>query len=428
MRRARVTRQRLIRCVTLILMITVSGPAFADSALSTSLADGNLQVIFRGQYRARFEMNTGRDFFDTPQKNANWVSQRARFGIGLSYKERVSFFLQVQDVRRWGEELDTLNDFKAEGFDLHQAWGELRIVKQLKLRIGRQELKIDNERLIGAVDWAQQGRAFDGVRLYYDGDPWHAMLFYAKLAEDNSTQPNPFKRDKELGIAWFKYSGFPILEPSLLYVIDTDYAAKRKRHTLGTHLQGAWQGLEYVVEAYVQFGENADKSILAWMASLKAGYTLPRRLLKGNLGFDAWFTYLSGDRDTTDGKDKAFDTLFATNHKFYGLMDFFTSPANTGYRGLMDYGLTIRLQPVGGLKIAIDYHHFQVPRRISTGEIHLGDEIDLQISYAFWKYFKVSAVYGVLFPSSALKDLRAENGLRAQTTEHVFYLTTDFQF
>ena len=34
-------------------------------------------------------------------------------------------FAQIQDVRVWGEETNTLADFSADRFDLHQAWVEL---------------------------------------------------------------------------------------------------------------------------------------------------------------------------------------------------------------------------------------------------------------------------------------------------------------
>ncbi|NIP78292.1 MAG: alginate export family protein, partial [Gemmatimonadetes bacterium] len=74
--------------------------------------------------------------------------------------------VQVQDVRVWGGELGT-TDPSADGLDLHQGWLELGDAGSgaLSLRVGRQELAYGGERLVGALNWAQQARSFDGARL-----------------------------------------------------------------------------------------------------------------------------------------------------------------------------------------------------------------------------------------------------------------------
>ncbi|MCA9523588.1 MAG: alginate export family protein [Myxococcales bacterium] len=417
-------RRRRFYDKTLVLFLClVAAPAVAwadGAALSTSLVGGRVQLDFRGQYRARFLFNTGKDF--KVGNNSETVAQRARFGMSLSYMDRLSFFFQVQDVRTWGEEKDTLGTYNANGFDLHQAFGQVRIVDRLFVRIGRQELSLDNERLIGAVDWSMQARSFDGIRIYYDRDPYHATIFYAKVGEEHALN-NVFKRDRDLGVVHFRYSRLPYFEPSMLYVIDTDYAEKRVRHTMGVHLTGEVKGLNYTGEFYGQFGEVGDKTIKAFMGAVLVGYTIPHRLLRVNLGFDAWFEYLSGDRNPNDGDSKSFDTLFATNHRFYGYMDFFLNiPNDTINRGLMDIGGRIRLAPVSGMVIKVDYHYFQAPRRFSSGEVYLGSEVDVLVSYKVWRYLKLDAVYGVFIPHAAMKALKGSGN------EHLFYLTTDFQF
>lgn len=53
-----------------------------------------------------------------------------------------------------------------------------------------------------------------------------------------------------------------------------------------------------------------------------------------------WYDHLSGDDDPSDGTVRVFDTLFATNHKFYGLADYFLNiPVQTVGRGLQDLAL-----------------------------------------------------------------------------------------
>lgn len=68
-------------------------------------------------------------------------------------------------------------------------------------------------------------------------------------------------------------------------------------------------------------------------------------MLGARLGFDVgtggsltlWYDLLSGDADPNDGDTKVFDTMFATNHKFYGFADMFLNiSVHTGGQGLQD--------------------------------------------------------------------------------------------
>jgi len=146
--------------------------------------EAGAKVAFSGQVRPRFEAQDFRDGFSAD----TFTSMRTRMGVTGQPAEGVKVFVQVQDVRLWGEETNTLSDYRADNFDLHQGYFELSKVggKPLSLRVGRQELTFAEERLVGTVDWTPQGRAFDGVRTTVAGKGGHLDLFLMKLREDSS--------------------------------------------------------------------------------------------------------------------------------------------------------------------------------------------------------------------------------------------------
>ena len=154
--------------VAAILVLCLEAPAVAQD------------VQFGGQVRPRFEYRdpkgTGRDAF---------TSMRVRAHLVATLDPIVGVLIQFQDVRTFGEESGTLSDFRGDNLDMHQGYIEVRSTGSttLSARLGRQEIALGAERLIGAVNWAQQGRAFDGLRLAADGHAARLDLFGAQLAD-----------------------------------------------------------------------------------------------------------------------------------------------------------------------------------------------------------------------------------------------------
>ena len=105
------------------------------------------------------------------------MSMRSRLNVAGALEGGVGFFVQVQDVRLFGEETGTLTDFSGDNIDFHQAYLDLRSDHGIRFRAGRQELALGGERLIGSVGWTQQGRSFDGARFTWTGDRVELDIF-----------------------------------------------------------------------------------------------------------------------------------------------------------------------------------------------------------------------------------------------------------
>ena len=394
--------------------------------LKTSLAGGKVVMWLKAQLRDRFETHDRKDL--NPDTRSEYIAQRARLGLGAKFFERFSVYFEVQDVRLWGSEANTLGDFSADGFDMHQAWGQVRLFKGLHLKIGRQEIAFDDHRIIGTVNWTMQGRSFDAARLFYKHKAFYGEAFYARVAEkQDGTGTTP--ADRSLVGAYFKLKKYKFVKPSLLFVseLDWDNEVTRHRHTLGGRVHGGIKGLTYSLAFYYQMGEQGDDKFSSFLFASRVGYTLKVRTKPG---IALWAELLSGDRDQTDNVIRAFDTLYATNHKFYGFMDFFLNvPAHTDGNGLQDFGARLHITPVKKLWVAVDYHllRLMIPNETAvagTRSQELGHEIDITVRYKLLKWVSLQAGYGVLLPSQGLVNLKGG----ADNTDHWFYAQTNIVF
>lgn len=344
------------------------------------------------QLRTRINRNDGRDGSNAGRATL-YFDNVARLSLKLTHASGLAAFAQVQDVRVWGEETDTLLDYSAQGFDLHQGYGDIPLMKdQLVLRIGRQEIKILEERLVGAVAWTSQARSFDAVRLRWtpaemrvDGD-----LFFSMIRDIDSVQPGPSTNTGgQTALFAGAVSSIRLIEgsenPNTLSVqayFDYAHNDKRKRVTVGLHDRGSVGAFRYRVEGYFQGGKLDGATIAAWMVGLEAGVFLEKAK---KLQISLWADILSGTDDPADRATKAFDTLFATNHAFYGFADFFINiPAHTGGRGLVDIALKTSLQPCPKLNLSLHLHQF-LAQNDQGGDKDLGREIDLVASFRPWE-------------------------------------------
>jgi hypothetical protein len=115
----------------------------------------------------------------TPRRTRNFIREKSSSGFFYFSATRLNFgytghrfklFTSVQDVRVWGQDASTINRTTLDANDglmIHEAWGEIMLldtsaaIENLSLKIGRQELVYDDVRLLGNLDWLQQGRRHD---------------------------------------------------------------------------------------------------------------------------------------------------------------------------------------------------------------------------------------------------------------------------
>jgi hypothetical protein len=113
-------------------------------------------------FRTRAELDNGQKTLIAEGKSAeNTVVSRARLNMDYFY-QNLQLYFSIQDARTWGENASTAS--KNQNFVLNEAWAKYQFTPKAALKIGRQMLSYDDERLIGGLDWAMQGRSFDAAK------------------------------------------------------------------------------------------------------------------------------------------------------------------------------------------------------------------------------------------------------------------------
>ncbi|MDH4043146.1 MAG: alginate export family protein [Gemmatimonadota bacterium] len=326
---------------------------------------------------------------------------RIRLGARVALNGWLGAFAQLQDARAWGTETNTLTDASADRLDLHQGYAEIGTVDRVLGRLGRQEIALGDERLVGAVGWANTGQAFDGARMLgrAGGVDWN--VFWMNVAERDSllaTGPNP-QLNQGVGDDGWLIGGFASRKFSgataEFTVLVVRKAVTEESYTTNFRLHGAAGAFLYEGAGAYQFGPSRS----AYFASGKVGLGV------GQGSLAAQVDYLSGDDDPTAGDVKAFNTLYATNHKFYGYMDYFLNlPGQLDQAGLMDAMLRGSLTLSSKTRVRADLHHFRLARERANAR-GLGTEIDLVGNWTMAQYAGLEIGGGLYLPADLVTTL-----------------------
>src|SRR3972149_5115052 len=125
-------------------------------------------------------------------RDGGFFEQRTRLNVDATADD-AKVFVQVQDSRIWGDQTSTITTgTEQEALDISQAYFDLSNVanKPISLRIGRQAMAYGEHRLIGSLEWSNNARRFDAIKLTYKHNAADIDVFTAKIAE-NITATNP---------------------------------------------------------------------------------------------------------------------------------------------------------------------------------------------------------------------------------------------
>jgi len=370
------------------------------------------QFRLDGQFRPRTEYRNGyRVLRGENTDPAFFVSQRSRLSLMYQndlYKMKIS----GQDVRVWGDVAQLQDN---ANINIHEAWAQVNLSNSLGVKIGRQELIYDDQRLLGSVNWTQQARSHDALVLKYHNVDSHFNLnvgtAYNQQAENLLGNVYRLSNYKVLSYVWLN-KDFDNFSVSALGLSDGFQLndAVNYRYTYGVYLTydiGSWK---FSGSGYQQDGDDASRrNINARMFAVKAVHT--GKVLNLTAGFD----YLSGGA-ATDAKPArhTFNTLYATNHKFYGNMDYFLNiPNDTQGGGLQDLHVGALYKISNKSELGLTYHHFALANEIEDPGLpgyilkqNLGSEFDLSFSQKFSDDMTFKLGYSSMIPSSTLGSIQ----------------------
>ncbi|PVY40795.1 alginate export family protein [Pontibacter virosus] len=372
------------------------------------------QLYLTPQVRPRAEWRNGYQSLPDGQNGAFFVNQRSR--LTLDYKQdKVQMRFSLQDVRVWGDE-PHLKDTPSTA--MHEAWGEFALSDRFSVKLGRQEFVYNNDRLLGNVDWVQQARSHDGLLLKarWEGISVDAGGAFNQEKETLFDTHYRLNNYKVLGFLWAHKKLNDQLSVSAMHISDgfqrpDTVGGVYFRHTYGLDLNYLQERVQLNGSLYRQSGEHSSgKKIAAYLAVAEAAYTFqPFRFTVGT-------TYLSGMAGH-ERKVHTFNTLYATNHKFYGFMDYFINvPADTRQGGLHNNYLKIGYTPKARYSFSVDYHYFALAKNLSaterlpaTSNRYLGSEIDAVLQYKHSDQIQFFLGYSSLFAGNTMEAIKPGN-------------------
>ena len=365
------------------------------------------QIDVSAQIRPRLQMNN-KDF-SSDIAAENFTELRTRLGVKLSPARNISGLIQIQDSRVYGTEPSTLAS--TDNIDLHQAYFEVKKLFSLPInvKLGRMELSYGPQRLIGAVGWHNVGRSFDGGVIQLTTNKVDIDFFSAQTNEERQVgDTNDFSLMGAYGN--LKLSKNYKIQPFVIGEIET--GTDFNRYTIGIYINGNLGDFSHEVEGAYQLGsinENVDIAAFMFALNLKYNFDLPSKPAIGG-GVD----YLSGDDGEDPEKSKVFNTLYATNHKYYGFMDYFLNiPAHTLGLGLMDVHVKAEILPFNKFKAALAFHMFNANADFTLSDgstsTSFGSEVDLTLIYTYNSAVKFQGGFSLFSPGDIFKQTRGED-------------------
>jgi hypothetical protein len=410
----RILKRDQLFSVLLFLVII----AFSNNQLFAQNEEQELKLNIQLRPRAEF-----RNGLFTPilegQKPAAFVAQRSRIGFTYSKNQKLKIGLNTQVVNTWGNDAQVQTN--ANDISLYEAWAQLYFTSEWSVKIGRQILSYDDERILGALDWNNAGRKHDAALLRYEKNKLKADMTFAfnqnseKITGtfyDNSLS-QPYK---SMQFLWMKYQFTDALSASAL-VMNLDIqnridSSVSHLQTLGGNVFYKNGKLNLSGTYYYQTGKNPVKNSVsiktsAWMAAVKADYNFNKKIGIG-IGSD----YLSGnDISTSSTNISYFNPLYGTHHKFYGFMDYFYGSSSHKNVGLWDSYLNLYLNTSEKFNAQIALHHFESAATIvdytgAAANSSLGNEADVTFNYAVMKDVKLSGGYSQMFANTSMKYVK----------------------
>lgn len=336
------------------------------------------------EVRVREYINLNNDFDSDVDDPNNFAVMRTSIGLSFDAGRFASAYIQLRDTRGLGEPATTTTSL--EQVDLHQGYLHIANVydSPLAFRIGRQEMAYGGERQIGALDWSDVGRTFDGIRMMYDIEDFgwfHA--FAMKLNETggiSTIQSGAGITVSDAEAAFFGgYLHYDANEKAGIDVYVLDVYNDRGDDDLGSVVvegntgnlftaggrvtyADADMGLKFYGEGAMQFGsapeivDPADPAssvapdYKGYAAVVGVDYTLPTTV-NAWLGFE--FNMASGDDGTDPLEIGTYQQLFPTGHGVLGYMDL------VGWQNIMAFRGRAGVKPNDQWKLWADYHLFQ---------------------------------------------------------------------
>ena len=339
---------------------------------------------------------------DTTSTSSTASYFRGRINFDLTSNIYKAYF-QLQDSRLLGNQ----NNYAGQtGLDnsyptFHQFYGQVSAPfnGKNKIRFGRFEMPLGNQRIFGRSNWGNYGRSFEGITnsrntrqgeilffhlvntdLYPMNDQFDYVVdgFYAtsniQTLRNRGTQSIESEKTKnpDSGVLfdYYLFNENIVVSPG---------ENTKKRQTLGARIDKKFTRFSIEAEGAYQTGKYYSDNIEAYLLSLNLEFPIGFIPFTKSISFSQ--EYISGDKYHLGGSDgvlSGFAKPFGAGHAFHGYYDnpLHKKFANNSHAGLNEWFIKTKHEIFPDLNIVVKYHSFKDAIDVNT----YGQELDFVLS------------------------------------------------
>ena len=339
---------------------------------------------------------------DTTSTSSTASYFRGRINFDLTSNIYKAYF-QLQDSRLLGNQ----NNYAGQtGLDnsyptFHQFYGQVSgpFNGKNKIRFGRFEMPLGNQRIFGRSNWGNYGRSFEGITnsrntrqgeilffhlvntdLYPMNDQFDYVIdgFYAtsniQTLRNRGTQSIESEKTKnpDSGVLfdYYLFNENIVVSPG---------ENTKKRQTLGARIDKKFTRFSIEAEGAYQTGKYYSDNIEAYLLSLNLEFPIGFIPFTKSISFSQ--EYISGDKYHLGGSDgvlSGFAKPFGAGHAFHGYYDnpLHKKFANNSHAGLNEWFIKTKHEIFPDLNIVVKYHSFKDAIDVNT----YGQELDFVLS------------------------------------------------
>ena len=366
------------------------------------------------------------NYHDDTTSTASTASYfRGRINFDLK-SDIYNVYFQLQDSRLLGNQKNLAGQAGPDNTypTFHQFYGQVNgpFNGKNKIRFGRFEMPLGNQRIFGRSGWNNYGRSFEGItssRATRRGDillfhlintelyPMNDQFDYIVDGLYGTTTPGIFTVTRKQSID-SDVDG-SIRKPMQLdyYIFNENIVVSagentKKRQTLGLRVIKEFSRFNIESEFAYQTGEYYSDKIEASLFSLNLEVPTSFIPLTESISFTK--EYISGDKFQLGGSDRVlsgFAKPFGSGHAFHGYYD---NPAhkkfaNNSHAGLDEWYVKTKHQISPKIDLVIKYHSFKDAINVNT----YGNELDFVLMKKLPFGGKIIQGYSIYFPEDGGK-------------------------
>ena len=369
------------------------------------------------ELRGRTEEQTSQGYISG--KDRLYELTRVWGGMTVLPTKWLTFYAQFMDLHALGLPLrDTAANMR-DTFDLRQGYLDFHH-KAVHFMVGRRELRIGDERVVGISDWTNTSRTWDGFYMRV-GNVNQLNVFSTSVVTVHPTSLDTHGTGLTFHGVDAKLATFvpqTTIEPFVLLLAlprvtsQQGVVGSQTEATFGSYYDAKLPlGFDSSGTGDLQRGSYSNDSIHAGAAIVRGGYGA--KSLPWQPHLEAEYDYATGNTRTNLDRIGTYNQQYPSNHNAFGLVDLF------GFQNIKQRRLNLQLTPRRNLLVLLQggsLHAATIHDAIYSGagtsliaaptggfkSDDIGSEFDASAKYIFHKSFVTNIGVGHFFPGELM--------------------------